>query len=326
MKVIIKRRKKQEISDASPNISEKLFEIRSGERMELRQLECFCAVSSLENFTKAAQFLHISQPSVTKTVQSLESELNLELFDRKQKHVCLTDAGQVFLIHAKKILQDVQMAQVSLERFRVPKGGVIKLGVPPMVESYLFPNFFVKFMATNPKIFLELQEFGDSNIIREKLDGGELDFGIIFLNPEEHSEKFLILLEDEFYLCLPTTHRLANEKKISFDELHEEKFILQPNGTFQNFVTIERAAVAGFSPKILLTTSQFKTIKELVANGVAVSLLPKFAIKKSTEFKTVPINPPIRFAVALAGNKFKELSPLCLHFFGFVETIFHDAT
>ena len=294
--------------------------------MELRQLECFCAVSSLENFTKAAQLLHISQPSVTKTVQSLESELNLELFDRRQKHVCLTEAGQVFLIHAKKIMQDVQAAQAGMERFRVPKGGAIKLGVPPMIEAYLFPNFFVKFMAANPKIFLELQEFGDSVSIREKLDCGDLDFGIIFLNPEENLENSITLLEDEFYLCLPTKHKLAGKEKISFNELREEKFILQPSGTVQNSVTLQLATAAGFSPKVLLTTSQFKTIKELVASGAAVALLPKFAMEKSAEFKAVPINPPIKFTVALSGSRFKELSPLCLHFFKFIEKIFHDAT
>ena len=307
------------------NFLVRFLELRSGETMELRQLECFCAVSSLENFTKAAQLLHISQPSVTKNVQSLESELNLALFDRRQKHVSLTEAGQVFLIHAKKIMQDVQAAQVSMERFRVPKKGAIKLGVPPMIESYLFPNFFVKFMAANPKIFLELQEFGDSVAIREKLDGGELDFGIIFLNPKENFENAITLLKDEFYLCLPTSHTLAGEEKISFGELREEKFILQPSGTVQNLVTLQRAAEEGFSPKVLLTTSQFKTIKELVASGAAVALLPKFAIKKSTEFKAVPINPPIKFTVALAGSRFRELSPLCLHFFKFVKSLF-DST
>lgn len=292
----------------------------------MRQLECFCAVSSLENFTKAAQLLHISQPSVTKTVQSLESELNLELFDRRQKHVCLTEAGQVFLIHAKKIMQDVQAAKISLERFKITKSGTIKLGVPPMIEAYLFPTFFVKFMAANPKIFLELQEFGDSNAICEKLDDGGLDFGIIFFKPEENLKNAITLLEDEFCLCLPTNHKLANEKKVSFDELREEKFILQPNGTFQNFVTLQRAAAAGFSPKILLTTSQIKTIKELVANGAAVALLPKFSIGESDNFRFLPIYPPIKFIVALAGSRFKEISPPCLHFFKFVEKLFHDAT
>lgn len=315
----------QEKFDKSPNIS-KNFLSASGEIMELRQLECFCAVSSLENFTKAAQLLHISQPSVTKTVQSLESELNLELFDRRQKHVCLTEAGQVFLIHAKKIMQDVQAAQVGMERFRVPKVGTIKLGVPPMIEAYLFPKFFLKFMGANPRIFLELQEFSNSSSIREKLDDGELDFGMIFLNTEENLINSITLLEDEFYLCLPKNHRLADAKKISFNELREEKFILQPSGTVQNSVTLQRTTATGFSPKILLMTSQLKTIKELVVNGAAVSLLPKFAIEKSAEFKAVPINPPIKFTVTLAGSRLKELSPLCLHFLKFVEKLFHNAT
>lgn len=290
----------------------------------MRQLEFFCAAGSLKNFTKAAQLLHVSQPSITKSVQSLEAELKLELFDRSQKHICLTEAGKVFLLHAKKIMQDVQTAQVSMERFKDPQGGVIKLGVPPMIESYLFPNFFVKFTAANPKIFLELQEFGDSSSIREKLEGDELDFGIIFLNPDEHLKNTVTLLEDEFYLCLPMNHELAGEKKISFGDLREEKFILQPTGTVQNHVTLQRATAAGFSPKVLLTTSQFKTIKELVSKNAAVALLPKFAIKKSSTFKAVPIDPPIKFTVVLAGSRFKEFSPLCLHFFKFVESLFHN--
>ena len=86
--------------------------------MELRQLEYFCAVSSLKNFTRAAQFLHVSQPSVTKAIQSLEAELKLTLIDRSRKHVCLTDAGQVFLNHVKKILDDLKAAKISMERFQ----------------------------------------------------------------------------------------------------------------------------------------------------------------------------------------------------------------
>ena len=281
----------------------------------MRQLECFCAVSSLKNFTKAAQLLHVSQPSVTKTVQSLESELNLELFDRRQKHVCLTEAGQVFLMHAKKILQDVQVARAGMERFRVPKNGTVTLGVTPMIESCLFPDFFVKFVAANPKFFLELQEFGNSVTICEKLNSGELDLGIIFLKSEENFRNAITLLRDEFYLCMPGAHKLAGAKTISFDELREEKFILQPIGTVQNFVTLQGATAAGFSPKILLITSQLETIKELVVNGAAVALLPKFAIRKSMEFKTAPISPPIKFTVALAYSRFKELSSRCQHFF-----------
>ena len=243
--------------------------------MELRQLEYFCAVSSLENFTKAAHFLHVSQPSVTKAIQALEAELNLLLFDRTQKHIALTEAGQVFLLHAKKILQDVQTAQLSIEKFKSPNGGVLKFGMPPMVEAYIFPNFFMKFQASNPNIFLDLQECNDSNSVNEKLDSDFLDFGIIFLRIGEQLGNSLKLFNSEYYLCVPPNHKLAKAEKISFDELKSEKFIVQPAGTVQNFITMKRSADAGFIPEILLSTSQLQTIKELVSGGAAISILPR---------------------------------------------------
>lgn len=291
--------------------------------MELRQLEYFCAVSSLENFTKAAHFLHVSQPSVTKAVQSLEAELKLELFDRSQKHICLTEAGKIFLLHAKKIMQDVQAAKISIEKFQNKTGEVIRFGVPPMIESYLFPNFFIKFQAANPEISLDLQECNDSLTVQKRLDNDELDFGIIFLKTDEEPKNSLILLEDEFYLCISSEHRLATEKNFSFGELRDEKFILQPPGTVQNLVTLSRATEAGFSPEILLVTSQIKTIKELVSGNAAVAILPRFAITASAAFKALPINPPIKFAVALTWSKVRELSPLCIHFLNFVDDLFH---
>ena len=291
--------------------------------MELRQLEYFCAVSSLESFTKAANFLHVSQPSVTKTVQALETELEMELFDRSQKHICLTEAGAVFLLHAKKIMQDVTAAKLAIERFHSQSGGVIRFGVPPMLESYVFPNFFIKFTAANPKIILDLQECSDSMEVHEKLDNDELDFGIIFLKADEQPKNSLKLLEDEFYLCLSQKNKFADAEKISFAALKKEKFILQPPGTVQNLITLQRAANAGFAPEVLLSTSQLKTIKELVSSNAGIALLPSFAITKTTKFKAIPVTPPIKFQVALAWSGLKELSPLFTHFLNFVDDLFH---
>ena len=292
--------------------------------MELRQLEYFVTVSSLKNFTKAAQILHVSQPSVTKAVQALEAELKLSLFDRSQKHICLTEAGLVFEIHAKKILQDVKAAQIAMERFQNRNGGVIRFGVPPMVESYLFPDVFIKFQSANPDILIDLQECSDSLAVHENLESGALDFGMVYLQAGKTLENSLKILDDEFYICLPCNHRLATADSISFQSLRDEKFVLQPAGTFQNFATIQRSANAGFSPEILLSTSQLKTIKELVSSGAAVALLPRFAITPKSNFKSLPINPPIKFTVALTWSKFKELSPLCIRFLKFVESLFNN--
>ena len=282
--------------------------------MELRQLEYFYTVSSLENFTKAAHVLHVSQPSVTKAIQSLEAELNLLLFDRSQKHIALTEAGKIFLLHTKKILQDVKTAKLSMEKFQTQNTGVIKLGMPPMVEAYLFPRFFMKFQSLNPNILLNLQELSDSNLVNEKLKDDFLDFGIVFLYPNENTSNSLPLMESEFYLCVPPNHRLAQADKISFSELKGEKFILQPAGTVQHLLTMQLSAEAGFVPDVLLSTSQLKTIKDLVSGGVAVSLLPKFVLTNSEKIKALPITSPVKFKVVLAWSKFKELSPLGTRF------------
>lgn len=105
--------------------------------MEFRQLEYFCTISELENFTRTAKVLHVSQPSVTKAIKALEAELGLTLIDRSQKHVTLTDAGRAFLIHARRIMQDAEIAKQDMMRFCVGSAGTVHFGVPPMFEAYL---------------------------------------------------------------------------------------------------------------------------------------------------------------------------------------------
>ena len=83
--------------------------------MEFRQLEYFVTISELENFTRTAEVLHVSQPSVTKAIKSLEGELKLTLIDRSQKHVSLTEEGRTFLIHAQRIMRDVQSAYQDMQ-------------------------------------------------------------------------------------------------------------------------------------------------------------------------------------------------------------------
>ena len=106
-----------------------------GITMEFRQLEYFCTISELENFTRTAKVLHVSQPSVTKAIKALEAELGLTLIDRSQKHVTLTDAGRAFLIHARRIMQDAEIAKQDMMRFCVGSAGTVHFGVPPMFEA-----------------------------------------------------------------------------------------------------------------------------------------------------------------------------------------------
>ena len=164
--------------------------------MEFRQLEYFCTISELENFTRTAKVLHVSQPSVTKAIKALEAELGLTLIDRSQKHVTLTEAGRAFLIHARRIMQDAELAKQDMMRFCVGSAGTIHFGVPPMFEAYLFPTFFKEFREKFPTTLLDVQEFSDSDEVRERVEIGDLDFGVIFGSPETtFPHEFVIMHE-----------------------------------------------------------------------------------------------------------------------------------
>ena len=291
--------------------------------MELRQLEYFCNVGTFENFTRAAQILHVSQPSVTKAIKSLEAELQLTLINRSQKRISLTEEGKNFFKHAQKIMQVVEEARRDMQQFKIQKNNIIRFGLPPMVEAYLFPNFFIKFQDTHPNIALDIQECDNSVEIQQKLKDGSLDFGIIFTSASEKRNLSINLLSDEFVLCLPNNHRLAKNKTVKFDDLKDEKFILQQTGTYQHKKIYEQCAKCGYSPKVLLCTSQLKTIKQLVSNKAGISLLPNFVIRSDGDFCHKKISPSIAFNVSLAWGKTKNLPTNYNQFIDFVKTSFH---
>ena len=247
--------------------------------MEFRQLEYFCTISELENFTRTAKVLHVSQPSVTKAIKALEAELGLTLIDRSQKHVTLTDAGRAFLIHARRIMQDAEIAKQDMMRFCVGSAGTVHFGVPPMFEAYLFPEFFKEFREAFPNTLLDVQEFGDSDEVREHVEIGDLDFGVIFGKPEASFTNELLIMHDAMSLCLPQGHPLEAKEEVAFESLRRERFILQQPRTYQYRAIFARCIEAGFTPDVMLTTTQLKTIKQLVANGTGISILPDFVLK-----------------------------------------------
>ena len=290
--------------------------------VELRQLEYFYKVGTFENFTRAAQLLHVSQPSVTKAIKSLEAELQLTLIDRSQKKISLTEEGKVFFEHTKKIIQAIEDAQQDMQCFKLQKNNVIRFGLPPMVESYLFPNLFIKFQTAHPEISLEIKEFGNSDEILQKLRDGIFDFGIIFKSCDQKNKLSTNILDDEFKLCLAKNHKLLSLNEITFENLRDEKFILQKAGTYQHQKIIEICSKYGYDPKILLCTSQLKTLKQLVAAGTGISFLPSFAISSNENFCQRKIFPSIKFHVTLVWARSKNLPANYKLFIDFVENSF----
>ena len=280
-------------------------------------MEYFHTISKLENFTRTAEVLHVSQPSVTKAIKALESELKLTLIDRSQKHVTLTPEGRAFLLHAEKILWDIDEAKRDMMRFQTNEQGTVHFGVPPMVEAYLFPDLFTKFKKAYPNINLDVREYTESVEVGNKIESGELNLGII-LGDKETTDHSILIMKDQMSLCVNPDHLLLQKESVNFSELKNEKFIVQQPNTYQYKGLYARCVENGFTPDILLCTSQLKTIKQLVANKVGISLLPDFVTRTETIFRRIPITPPFSVYIYLIWSPNKCLSQAGTNFVEFM--------
>src|SRR6266542_4586380 len=115
--------------------------------MELGQLEAFIQVASHRSFSKAAEVLFLTQPSVTARIQSLEKELGEELFERSGRSVRLTDAGNTFLVYAQRALKDVQEGRDALEALRKTEVGSLRIGSALTISAYVLPKILKTFRA-----------------------------------------------------------------------------------------------------------------------------------------------------------------------------------
>jgi len=285
--------------------------------MEFRQLEYFHTISKLENFTRTAEALHVSQPSVTKAIKALESELEMTLVDRSQKHVTLTPEGKAFLLHAEKILRAVAEARQDMLRFQKGKQGIVHFGMPPMMEAYLFPDIFTKFKEVHTNISVDVVEYSDSTEVQAKIEAGELDLGLI-IGDECHTPNSLLIMQDKMSLCVSPRHPLQGRFSVDFSQLKNEKFILQQPNTYQYKQIYARCVENGFTPDILLCTSQLKTIKQLVANKVGISLMLDLVTRNETIFRRIPVMPPMPVSISLIWSQNKSLSQPAEEFVSFM--------
>ncbi|MDF2634179.1 MAG: transcriptional regulator, LysR family [Pelosinus sp.] len=287
--------------------------------MELRQIEYFCMVGKLHSFTRAAEQLHISQPSITQAIRKLEEEIGVQLFDRSKKKAVLTLEGQAFHARMEKVLEDCHLAVQEAKDFKTWRKGTVKLGVPPMIGSYLFPDIFSCFKNMYPGLQLIAFEETSSLETVSKLEKDELDLAIIILPKNSETLNTLVITQEQLVLCMHPDYPLRQQQSVSFDQLKNEKFILLKERSYQHQVVISRCLQQHFMPNTILCSNQIRTIKGLISNGSGISLLMKMVVRDDPQIAVVPLDEPITFDIGLAWKKNKCLSNASMAFINFIE-------
>ncbi|KYZ75119.1 LysR family transcriptional regulator [Anaerosporomusa subterranea] len=288
--------------------------------MDLRQLEYFRMVCRLNNMTRAAERLHVAQPAISVAIQKLEEELGVLLFERSQKQFTLTAEGRVFLERAEELLNKAQDAILEMHEYRELRKGSLKLGVPPMIGSFLFPHIFAGFKQLYPSIQLKVIEEG-SLAVRKLLEQDEVDLGIVIVSDPSPLLSIQPIAGGEILLCVSPDHHLSELETIGFENLRDEPFILLKEDTYHRQIIVSECKQHGFEPNVLLSSSQIETIRGLVSKGVGISFLLDVIARKDGQIHCLHLADPIHITIGLAWKKDRYLSKAAQSFVDFMKTL-----
>ncbi|KUO49875.1 MAG: LysR family transcriptional regulator [Desulfitibacter sp. BRH_c19] len=243
--------------------------------MNINHLKYFLAVAKSQSFTKAAQNIHISQPSISKMIRDMEEEMGVLLFHRDRKQVILTDAGQAVYQQTQEIITSFDNLTTTLSDIINLKKGSIKIGIPPIVGASFFPKTIGDFIQSYPTIELELMEVG-SKKIETAVETGDVDVGIICSAPAQ-PEAFEItpLISDPLMVVFYPEHPMSKRNKISLKDLKDEKFVLFGEDFSLHDHIINCCRSAGFLPQIVCRSSQRDFMVEMVVAKLGIALLPQ---------------------------------------------------
>ncbi|PEJ21532.1 LysR family transcriptional regulator [Bacillus pseudomycoides] len=242
--------------------------------IELRQLEYFVAVSNELHFTKAAEKLNISQPSLSQQIRALEHEIGMPLFDRIGKKISLTEAGRILLSHSKKVFHEVEQAYAAIQDLNGLQQGKLTIGALLTTVNYLLPPAILNFNALYPNI--ELSVLGlRTGEIREKLLQNELDIGITFLPVQDKEIISIPLYQNELTLVVPTNHELTQHTTVTMGVLQKYPIILLPKNFFLTQLIRSHCQNFNFTPKPILEISTMESLIHMVSKGMGITVLPK---------------------------------------------------
>lgn len=252
--------------------------------MELGQLEAFLAVAQEHGFGRAASKLGRTQPAISIAIQKLEQQLGASLFDRFRRDARLTDAGQIFLEYAQKILNLRSEASSAIEELRQLQRGKLTIGANESTNLYLLPKMILAFRERYPDIKVEV--FRSSSVqLPGEIKERNLDFGIVAFDPVDDELESFPILEDELVLILPPHHRLARKRKIPFQELGKEIFVAHNVKSPSRDYVINIFRKHGIALNIGIELSSLETIKQFVEMKLGVAIVPRLSVEKELQEK-----------------------------------------
>lgn len=294
--------------------------------MDYKQFTYILKVAELQNITKAAEALYISQSALSHYISKLEDELQVTLFDRKQTPLALTDAGQLYVTTAKEILRELDQLNEGIKQLHSYQTGTLHIGMPKSRSNFLLPLIITDFIAKYPQITLKITEKSTS-VLTQMLKDNKLDFIIVpdvNNTPEFHTlslytEELLLVANPKLLPSEVSTQSVIND----FSLLKELPLIIPGKGKGIREMLDTLFQQFNIQPHILLETTRNKTAYRIAATGVGACIIPNITLelaKVNTPISTYSLTTSgIKWDIVVLHKKETLLTPPMQYFIDLIQ-------
>jgi LysR family hydrogen peroxide-inducible transcriptional activator len=244
--------------------------------LKLKDLRYLVAVADTRHFGRAAAKCFVSQPTLSAQLRKLEQSLGVQLIERRPRRVTLTEAGEEVTRRARLMLETADAIVTVSQSRRDPLSGQLRLALLPTIGPYLLPQVALKIRKALPRLELMLYEYRTEPML-EHLHNGDIDVGVLALPVQDEALMTRELYAEPFVLALPDRHRLSARAQVRTDDLNDETLLLLEDGHCLRDQALAICARTGVREKQDFRATSIETLRQMVAAGVGVTLLPALA-------------------------------------------------
>ena len=294
--------------------------------MEIRQILYFISIVETGSFSAAADEHYISQSSLSKIIIGLEKELGVSLFDRSKRKVFLTEAGEAFLGHARKLNAAYKAMVVEMDGHKSTTDS-FSIAAIPVLTQYGITTSIAQFRDLYPHIHFNLEEIDGLNIL-PALDEHRFDLAITRhnnLNHDQHAS--LEICKDQLLVVVSPKNRHASRSSISIKELSNDNFIVFDRVTDLHKLIMDECAKAGFEPTIFYSSHRKVSVFGLVGANIGLALMPSkiYDYHKQPDVLAIPLDEIIECNIVLAYLKNRKLPKAASMFIEFMAKMMADS-
>lgn len=282
--------------------------------MELRHARYFDAVAETLNFTRAAERLHVTQSTLSHQIKQLEDELGVSLFDRSNKKIRMTEAGEILRGYMTPALEQIDRGVQALRGNAEALTGSIRLGTTPSFNTRMVPLCVSTFLHHCPGIQVTVEELS-AGLIARRLAAGQLDLAVSYRPADGTDLWFEPLYNEELRLVVAATHPMAKRRRVRMVELHHERMVLLPSQFLTRKLLDDCFEAAGAAPLVVAQLNSIAPMIELIRQTGLAGIIAETAVAPSDDLRVVPLEDPTPIRTpGMLWKKGATRSPMIKHF------------